>query len=111
MDSAEITGSEVLTFGVVQIEPGQANPEHLHPNCDEILYLLEGELLHTLGEEEIHLRAGDTIHIPQGVRHRARNPGTVPARMVVTYNTGRRQMVRVTATEGGEGSDGKSDPI
>lgn len=93
LDSQEITGTEVLTFGVVTIEPGHGNPEHHHPNCDEILYLLAGSLQHTLAEEVFTLNTGDLIHIPQGVWHRAWNEGTETAKVVVTYNTGRRQVV------------------
>ncbi|HET6382157.1 MAG TPA: cupin domain-containing protein [Armatimonadota bacterium] len=93
MDCAEITGSETLTFGVVRIDAGQSNPAHRHPNCDEALHVLEGELVHSLGDEEYVLKAGDTIHIPQNMVHQARNPGTIPCRIVVAYNTGRRQVV------------------
>lgn len=93
LDNAEITGNEVLTFGIVEINAGQGNPKHHHPNCDEILYVIEGELNHTLGPEVFHLKAGDMIHIPLGIEHQATNPGTVTCRMAVTYNTGRRQVV------------------
>lgn len=93
LDSAELTGSETLTVGLVYIYPGKNNPEHYHPNCDETLFLLEGELIHTLGDEEYRLQAGDLIHIPQGVRHRATSVGVTPAKMIVSYNTGRREVV------------------
>lgn len=93
LDNAELTGSETMTVGIVIIEPGMSNPEHHHPNCDETLLLLEGELVHTLGEKSFTLYPGDLIHIPVGVRHRARNTGRVPAKMVVSYNTGRREVV------------------
>lgn len=93
MDNAEITGTELLTLGVVRINAGRSNPEHHHPNCDEILYVTEGELVHTLGDREFTLCAGDMIHIPRGVRHRAYNQGAVDCRMVVVYNTGRREVV------------------
>lgn len=93
MDSAAITGSETLTVGVVCIEPGQSNPEHLHPNCDETLYLVEGELDHSIEDSHYPLVAGSLIHVPIGLRHQARNSGAVTARMVVSYNTGRREIV------------------
>jgi len=93
IDSAAITGSETLTIGIVQIEAGQQNPRHCHPNCDEALLLLEGELVHWIGEEEYLLRPGSLVHIPTGAPHQARNPGATPARMMVSYNTGRREMV------------------
>jgi PAS domain S-box-containing protein len=61
LDSAELTGNEALTVGEVTIYAGEANGEHYHPNCDEALYLLSGELTHTLGEEETVLQPGDLV--------------------------------------------------
>ena len=90
-----ISGSQVadsrLTFGYVEILPGQKNAKHDHPNCDEVLYLIEGELQHSLGDERFPLRAGMAIHIPTGVPHDAINSGTSTARMVVAYSTDDRQ--------------------
>lgn len=93
LDNAELTGSETLTFGVVRINAGQSNPEHLHPNCDEVLYVVSGQLYHTIGVSVHHLRSGDLIHIPAGARHRCWNPGDEPCEVVVAYNTGRREVV------------------
>jgi quercetin dioxygenase-like cupin family protein len=77
----------------VQIEPGRKNPRHHHPNSDEVLYLLEGELEHSLGNEVHHLEPGMAIHIPQGVDHDAYNGGRVTARMLVAYPTSDRRVV------------------
>jgi mannose-6-phosphate isomerase-like protein (cupin superfamily) len=87
------------TFGHVQIDPGQKNPLHYHPNSDEVLFLIEGELLHSLGGRIYHLKPGMSIHIPQGVEHDARNPTDRVARMVVSYPTADRQVVMVEAGE------------
>jgi quercetin dioxygenase-like cupin family protein len=93
LDCAALTGSETLTVGMVYIYPGATNPPHTHPNCDESLVLLQGELRHTIGDEVFDLKAGDLIHIPQGKRHQAESVGWEPARMMVCYNTGRREVV------------------
>lgn len=82
-----------LTFGYVQIEPGRKNPRHYHPNSSEVLFLIEGELDHSLGDEVFHLTPGMSIYIPQGAAHDAINRGNVTARMVVAYPTGDRQIV------------------
>jgi quercetin dioxygenase-like cupin family protein len=81
------------TFGYVEIDPGRKNPRHLHPNSDEVLYLLEGELDHSLGDAVYHLEAGMSIHIPMSVAHDAVNRGTGVARMLVAYPTADRQVV------------------
>jgi quercetin dioxygenase-like cupin family protein len=86
-----------ITFGYVQIEPGQKNPRHYHPNSSEVLFLIEGELDHSLGDENFHLTAGTSIFIPIGVKHDARNNGSVTARMVVAYPIGDRQAVMLEA--------------
>ncbi|MBL0931711.1 MAG: cupin domain-containing protein [Alphaproteobacteria bacterium] len=89
----EIFPTTGITFGYVEIEPGQKNPKHHHPNSDEILYLIEGELEHSIGAESVVLKPGDVLHISSNVPHDARNTGKVTARMVVGYPTGDRRIV------------------
>lgn len=93
LDSAAITGSQTLTFGVVEFAPGEGNPIHHHPNCDEVLFVLEGEIRHLLGTDELPMGPGDLIHIPKGTRHRALNVGQQRARVVVCFDTGHREVV------------------
>jgi quercetin dioxygenase-like cupin family protein len=84
-----------ITAGHVMIYPGQHNPLHYHPNADEVLHLIEGELEHRIGEERFRLSPGSTIYVPRGVWHNAVNTGNVTARMLVTYPTGHREMILV----------------
>jgi transcriptional regulator with XRE-family HTH domain len=49
-----------------------------HPGC-EYGMVLQGELILTLGFDEIHLRAGDAISFESTTPHRYRNDGTEPA--------------------------------
>ncbi len=95
--SNELHAGGNLTFGYVQIEPGQKNPRHYHPNSSEVLFLVEGELDHSLGDQVFHLTPGMSIFIPQEVAHDAMNRGSVTARMVVAYPTGDRQIVMLEA--------------
>ncbi len=95
MINAELVPGAQITMGLVEIDAGQSNPLHYHPNCDEALHLLEGRLDHRIGDDVVSIGPGDTIHVPQGVLHRATNTGTQTARMVVAYPTGTREMVVV----------------
>src|SRR5436190_5941664 len=81
------------TLGYVVIEPGQKNPLHAHPNCEELLYLISGELDHSLDGAMYRLRPGDAIRVPAGARHDARSVGAEPAKMVVCYSVPDRQIV------------------
>jgi quercetin dioxygenase-like cupin family protein len=81
------------TLGYVVIEPGQKNPLHAHPNCEEVLYLIAGELDHSLGEAVYRLRPGDAIRVPAGIRHDARCVSAEPAAMIVCYSVPNRELV------------------
>jgi mannose-6-phosphate isomerase-like protein (cupin superfamily) len=54
-----------------------------HEKSDQVLLLLEGELTGEVGSEHLHLKQGDVIIIPAGVKHRFTNRATKPA---VTFN-------------------------
>ncbi len=89
--SKELSGTEGLTAGRVIIRKGMSNPRHSHPNCDEVLYLLQGRLEHSVGDETVVLEAGDTLVIHAGAAHHARNIGEEDADMMVAYSSGVRQ--------------------
>jgi quercetin dioxygenase-like cupin family protein len=88
--SSALGNTDRLTVGRVVIKPGASNPRHYHAACEEVLTLLTGRLEHAVGGETVTLDPGDTIVIPRGVPHSARNVSHVEADMVVAYDTGRR---------------------
>ncbi len=83
--------SETMTLGRVTIRAGQTNTLHRHPNCDEILHLLQGQLEHRIGDENFPLRAGDSIVIAQGEWHNARASNEQDAVMLVCYSSAQRE--------------------
>lgn len=86
--------SSEMTLGRVTIKPGKANPLHIHPNCEEILYVQQGAIEHSLpGGGTTSLGAGDAIVIPPGVPHQARNVGTSLAVLVVAFSDPWRQTI------------------
>lgn len=87
-----MAGTE-MTFGTCLIKPGERNPLHSHPNCEEFLYVVSGSCEHRLGEETVMLGAGDIIRIPQDVRHWARAVGDEPVFALIMFSTGKRQAV------------------
>ena len=81
------------TFGMAVIQPGQQNPPHYHPNCEEILYVVSGTCEHTYGDDSYQLKPGDSIRVPAGVIHHAINNGDVPLRAIISFSSGDRQTV------------------
>jgi oxalate decarboxylase/phosphoglucose isomerase-like protein (cupin superfamily) len=77
------------TFGEVIINPNQGHDRHLHPDSDEVLYVIEGEGRQTVGDEpEFAVKAGDAIYIPKGTLHSTFNTGWRPLRIIATYTPG-----------------------
>ena len=74
-------------------DAGSSNAEHTHPNCEEIVFVLEGEVEHTLGAESTILRGGDLIVVPREAAHRIINHGPGPCRMLIVFSSPDRQFV------------------
>ena len=96
---AEKMGLETMTLGRVSIKAGKSNPLHSHPDCVEVLILLEGRLAHVVGVETVTLEAGDVLAVPAGVAHRAESIGSVDADMIVAYTSGRRGYISLEGTD------------
>jgi quercetin dioxygenase-like cupin family protein len=92
MDS-KIDRDAAQTFGIVQINAGQRNALHSHPNCEEILYVLSGSCEHIVGNKKVTLHPGDLIRVPVGVPHQAIVIGKEPLRAVISYSSGDRKVV------------------
>ena len=92
--NAERDPDAEMTLGIVHIKPNQSNPLHVHPNSAEFLHVLSGTLEHRLGDRWITMKKGDTLRIPKDAVHSART-GKEACRVLVVYNTGKRQMVHV----------------
>jgi len=85
-------GSRELTLGETTLPPGGRNPLHRHPNCEEAMYVLEGEIEHVVeGTPNLRLGAGEAICIPRNLRHQAINIGVGPARLLVAFSSPERE--------------------
>ena len=81
------------TVGLATILPGKRNPVHYHPNCEEVLYVIAGQGLHSYDGRTIPLKAGMTIRIPAKVKHNMVNTGTETLRTLVSFSSGDRKTV------------------
>jgi mannose-6-phosphate isomerase-like protein (cupin superfamily) len=60
------------------VPPGGETVEHYHRTTEEIYLFTSGAGRMRLGEEESDVRAGDTVVIEPGVRHKLWNAGPEP---------------------------------
>lgn len=61
---------------------GPASQHHQHPGA-ELLYIIDGQLLITVGEEAHELGPGDSMYFDSSVPHRYQRTGDTPCRAVV----------------------------
>jgi mannose-6-phosphate isomerase-like protein (cupin superfamily) len=57
----------------ISIQDGNT-PKHLHPNTNEIQYILEGTGTIWLGDKEVRVKPGDLVTIPKGTPHGGSKP-------------------------------------
>jgi len=76
MDRADAATSEAF---FVILEPGEAPPLHVHPDAEQVFYVLEGEAEMTVrepgGDATVGLEPGDFVRTPPGLFHAVRNTG------------------------------------
>lgn len=80
----DVEGREVIQVRV-DFEPGVTSPNHSHPGV-EVAHVIEGTFEYQLeGQPPVTLKAGDSLYIPAGVAHIAKNVGTQSASELATY--------------------------
>jgi mannose-6-phosphate isomerase-like protein (cupin superfamily) len=57
----------------ISVQAGNV-PKHMHPNTNEIQYILEGTGTIWLGDKEVRVQPGDLIIIPKGTAHAGTKP-------------------------------------
>jgi quercetin dioxygenase-like cupin family protein len=82
--TGEETGGAYFVMEAL-VPAGGGPPPHIHRREDETFYLVEGEIVFTLGEETITAGRGDFVNVPKGTVHNFHNAGTETARLVLTF--------------------------
>jgi unsaturated pyranuronate lyase len=71
--SRRLIASERMMLAQVYLDKGCIVPTHSHEN-EQLTYILEGALRFWLGEDEVEVvdvRAGEVLHIPSHLPHKA----------------------------------------
>ncbi len=98
LSEPKVTGAKEFVLAVVTIEPGKGHLRHVHPDMEEILYVIEGEgtqMVDVDGEQRRSVGPGDLIHLPAGVFHETVNTGDKTLRFLVVFGpTGQEEILR-----------------
>jgi quercetin dioxygenase-like cupin family protein len=82
-DLAGLANHETLVQ-VVDFPANGGTRWHIHPDGQEIAYILEGIwIAETDGKETKHLKAGDSLYTPPNTGHRGYNDASGPTKIMV----------------------------
>ena len=80
----EVAEREVIQVRV-DFDAGVVSPKHSHPGV-EVAYVIDGTFEYQLqGRPPVTLKAGDSLYIPAGTAHVAKNVGGAKASELATY--------------------------
>jgi uncharacterized RmlC-like cupin family protein len=88
--SAKNAGSTNLSINVATVPPGAIAYAHIHDGFEVMLFILQGRVKHTYGEnlsQEVINEAGDFIYIKPGIPHEVFNIGDGPLIAFVARST------------------------
>ncbi len=80
----DATATGALTAGLTEMAPGDWLGHHRHAPA-EIYYVVAGEGIVDLGEEQQAVRAGSAVFIPGDLEHGIRNTGSEPLRFFYVF--------------------------
>jgi len=83
LDVPRNRGAQQVLAQTREFAPGSESGWHVHPGT-EIGYVISGEVELLIPGSTRRLQIGDSFTIPRGVAHNGRNPGQVPAQLVIT---------------------------
>jgi quercetin dioxygenase-like cupin family protein len=107
--TAAETGGSV---GVLEArsEPGFGPPQHIHHDCDELFYVLEGSFEFLVGERRMSAGPGAFVFVPRGSVHASKVTSPGPARVLIAFVPGGQEGAFDELAGLGAGPDGPPPP-
>ena len=84
--SSPADGAERIMTVEATFLPGKSHDFHRHPNQEEVIYVLAGQLEQWVEREHRLLGPGDAVVIPAAVVHASFNTGDEPARILAVLS-------------------------
>jgi mannose-6-phosphate isomerase-like protein (cupin superfamily) len=82
--SGKDTDGDLCIYDTVRQEKG-GPALHLHHNQDEWFYIIKGEFIAKIGEDLLHLKAGDSAFAPRKIPHAFAKVGDDEGQMLILF--------------------------
>ena len=79
------TGAKQLTILEARLLPGKGHDFHKHPNQEEALYVVQGEVEQWVDRRKQLLKPGDAVFVPADMVHASFNVGQGEARILAIF--------------------------
>lgn len=79
---ANARNKKVIPLLITIKKDSQTAPEETKSGIDKFIYVLDGEVEVTIGEEKYNLRSGSTVYFDSSVRHYFKNTGKGEVRLM-----------------------------
>jgi quercetin dioxygenase-like cupin family protein len=86
LDRSTLSNNKAM-MGFSVFKPGTATKQKVHLDSEELAYVIRGSGKINAGMERLPFKAGDSIHIPQGIPHGVENDGLEDVVMVFFFGT------------------------
>jgi quercetin dioxygenase-like cupin family protein len=73
--SVHSIGGEQVLLCRVRYEPGTSVARHAHEHTEQVMFVADGDVTMTVGDETRTLRTGDVVVVNRGIEHELRSDG------------------------------------
>jgi quercetin dioxygenase-like cupin family protein len=84
----QTVGSDNSVFGVTYFPPGGRHEIHRHPHAEEVEYLIQGEGVARVGDDDVAMGVGDAVCVPRNEYHGFRNTSDTETTVMIWYYAG-----------------------
>jgi oxalate decarboxylase/phosphoglucose isomerase-like protein (cupin superfamily) len=81
-------GAKHGVFGLTVFPPGARHDIHRHPNAEEVEYLIQGEGVARVGDDDVAMGVGDTVFVSRNEYHGFRNTSDTETAIMAWYYAG-----------------------
>lgn len=100
-------GAQEVTFGFSEFAPGSSvHKPHVHPDSEEIMYILKGQGISGLNGVDFICKEGDVLFVPKGAEHYFYNPFKEPCSFLFLYTKSSLKKAGYAVASGGYGEIG-----
>lgn len=88
IDSESLNTSNVMSIGFLTLDPMKRQKRHIHFGEEQIIYIIDGEGLQIVEDNEMEIKKGDVYFVESGAAHESINKSEYPLiELIISFPT------------------------